>query len=119
MSNDNEDEKTPMSELISKFEEDDPLLQPDTSHFQIKKNGRRIEEGSERHQTYQDKARRPNIILMKVDMTESTNQEKSFIVGGFASHRWREKLLSNKLLENSFANSDSQSNLTPRRRVQI
>lgn len=37
----------------------------------------------------EDLTRRPNIILMKVDMNDQTNQEKSYIVGGYASHRWR------------------------------
>ena len=48
----------------------------------------RAREGSEKDQIYES-MKCPNLILMKVDMTEQSNQEKSFVVGGFASHRWR------------------------------
>ena len=58
--------------------------------------------------------RRPNIILMKVDMTEHTNQEKSFIVGGFASHRWRGPERSQDSAE-----STGQTPRAARKRVQI
>ena len=64
VSNDNEDEKTPLSKLFELFEKDDPLMNPD-----INAHHSRISDRSKKDQP-SDKSRCPNIILMKVDMTE-------------------------------------------------
>ena len=38
-----------------------------------------------------DQGKGPNVILMKVDISEAEagNVEKSFIIGGYAAHSWR------------------------------
>jgi len=94
VSNENEEEKTSIVALLKEFAEDSPMSELDRTlrakaEEVYRDRGRDIDRTSPDFKALLEQTRRPNIILMKIDMPEQSNQEKSsFIIGGYASHRW-------------------------------
>ena len=78
VSNENEEEKTSISALLKEFAEEDPLMELDASlQYKAKEvyraRNKSIDTSSADFRDLQERTRRPNIILMKIDMPEQSN----------------------------------------------